>query len=745
MNHKILCKKYFFRKEREKGEICSAQNNLKAIPKNLCSRLLFTLLIMLSFSSCNSNSGEPISRISYPSADEVAKRFNNPPPEYSISFYWGWNGDVTEEVIKRDLDNFKSSNVQVVTLEPGYHMPNAYLSEGWFEDVKTAVQLAKERDMKVYLVDEGKYPSGFAGGKIVEEAPELCMKILTVDTTFALGGGEKVSLPLTDNIVSAAAFNQTNGKTQIVELNGHELNWSAPDGDWQLFLVKHIMRSSPTRSVNNPSGGKDRRHALIDYMDPRATGKFMEVTHEKYRYHMGEEFGETILGFRGDEPDYSISGVPYTPGIFGEFKKHKGYDVKPYIATLFSPNPTEEQKRVKADYWEVWSSLFANNFFKIQADWCESHDLDYLVHLNHEENMTGLIRSEGDYFKNMRTVQMPGIDAIWHQIWPGDANPVFPKYASSSAHMNGKLRSFTESFAAYDPRPGFDEAKWILNQQLVRGINMVEVMFVPASSKGESGMRGWLAREDFPAVAKYIQRCCYLLSHGVPAAQLAVLFPTTSIWLGDNETDKIAVEMMQGLLKTQNDFDVIDEYSLDSLLEIQNGSFINKSGQEYAAIIIPPIRAMSAKALSRLKEFEKAGGIVISIGNESVLSIGKTFLDAPEVDISFEVNEPSNRLTNRVIAALPKSDFILEKPCEYIKYTHRKWKGADLYFIFNEGEDSQDLNVTLSGKGKVQVWDAMSGKIKEIPYKEVDGKSVMVNLKIDAWQTAFIVVDKLKK
>ncbi len=526
-----------------------------------------------------------------------------------------------------------------------------------------------------------------------------------------------------------------------MELNGNEINWSAPEGDWQVFLAKHIMHSSPTRSVNNPSGGKDRRHALIDYMDAKATDKFMEVTHEKYKSHMGEEFGETILGFRGDEPDYSIRGVPYTPDIFTEFEKYKGYDVKPYIATLFAPNQTEEQKRVKADYWDVWSTLFANNFFKVQADWCESHHLDYLVHLNHEEDMTGLIRSEGDYFKDMRTVQMPGIDAIWHQIWPGEVNPVFPKYASSAAHLNGKLRSFTESFAAYRPQPDFNQAKWILDQQMVRGINMVEVMFVPASSRGKSGMRGWLAHEDFPEVAKYIQRCCYLLSQGVPAAQIAVLFPTTSVWLGENETDEAALEIMQGLLKTQNDFDVIDEYSLGSLMEIHNGSFVNKSGQEYAAIIIPPISAISEKALSRLNEYEKAGGKVISIGNESALAVGKTFLDASEVDISFAVNEPSKGLTNRVMEALPASDFILEKPCEFIKYTHRKWKDADLYFVFNEGEESQELNVTLSGKGKVQVWDAMSGQITEIPYKDIDGDSVMVALEIEAWQTAFIVVD----
>ncbi len=702
----------------------------------------FGLLVFMS--SCESSPEVSIKRISNPDAGEVAKQFENPPAEYSITFYWGWDGHVTEEVIARDLDEFKSKNVQVVTLEPGYNMRNSYLSDGWLEDVKTAVEMAKERGMKVYLVDEGKYPSGFAGGKIVNEVPELCMKILVQDTVIDVKGGENVSLNLADNVVSAAAYNKSGGETREVAIEKGKLNWSASDGDWELMLVKHIIQSSPTRSVNNPKRGKDRSHALIDYLDAEATGKFIEFTHENYKKYMGDEFGTTILGFRGDEPDYSIRGVPYTPEIFNEFQKLKGYDVQPYIATFFTPNLTEEQQRVKADYWDVWSTVFANNFFKVQADWCAASNVNYLVHLNHEEHMTGLIRSEGDFFKNMRSVQMPGVDAIWHQIWPGEVNPVFPKYASSSAHINGNLRSFTESFAAYNPRPDFDQAKWILNQQLVRGINMVEVMFVPASSRGESGIRGWLAHEDFPEVAKYIQRSCFLLSQGVPAAQIGVLFPTTSVWLGNNEIDTLALNIMQGLLQTQHDFDVLDEYSIDSTMIIQNGKFINKSGQEYSTIIVPPVKAISESVLLRLKDFEKSGGTVISLDNESVLAVNKTFKDAHKVSPEWKTNEPVGELNSSALKALPPSDFILNKPCKDIKYIHRKWNNADLYFLFNEGKNVQELDVTLSGKGKVQEWDAMTGQISEIPGKQIDGENVGVSFKLEPWQTKFIVVDGTK-
>ena len=703
---------------------------------------LFPLMFLLFFLPLCGFSSEPAIKINNTSVREVASQFENPPAEYSLTFYWGWDGNVTKEVMARDLDEFKSKNVQVVTLEPGYNMPNPYLSAGWFEDVKTAVSLAKERNMKLYLVDEGKYPSGFAGGKIASETPDLRMKVLAPDTVITLKQGEKLSIKLSDKIISAAAFNKITGESRVLEINNRILNWSAPEGEWQITLLKHVIQSSPTRSVNNPSGGKDSRHALIDYLDSKATNKFIEFTHENYKKYMGTEFGTTILGFRGDEPDYSTRGIPWTPNILSEFEKHKGYSVQPFLATFLSPTLTDEQKRVKADYWDVWSTLFADNFFKVQSDWCAANNLKYLVHLNHEENMTGLVRSEGDFYKDLRSVQMPGVDVIWHQIWPGEVNPIFPKYASSSSHLNGNPRSFTESFAAFRPQPDIKQAKWILDQQFVRGINMVEIMFVGASSKGESGMKGWFADQNFPELAKYIQRSSFLLSQGIPAASIAVLLPTTSIWLGANQTDSLTQNIMQGLLKMQHDFDVIDEYSIEYQMTIQNGSFINKSGQNYSAIIIPPVKSISKNVITRLKEFENSGGKVISVGNKSVLAVDKAFKNAPNVEFKWAINEPSEKLTNTILAALPVSDLKLEKPCEDIKYVHRRLKEADLYFIFNEGDKKQGFNVTLAGKGKVQIWDARSGKITESLVKAIGNESIETHLNLEPWETKFIVVGK---
>ena len=85
-------------------------------------------------------------------------------------------------------------------------------------------------------------------------------------------------------------------------------------------------------------------------------------------------------------------------------RQQKGYDLLPYLPLLFAPKMTDEAWRVKADYYaDVWSGMFRHTFFQVQAEWCAKNNLEYLVHLNHEEWMLrlaspeDLIRNEGDY------------------------------------------------------------------------------------------------------------------------------------------------------------------------------------------------------------------------------------------------------------------------------------------------------------------------------------------------------------
>ena len=100
------------------------------------------------------------------------------------------------------------------------------------------------------------------------------------------------------------------------------------------------------------------------------------------------------------------------------------------------------------------------------------------MHLNHEETMLALERSEGDYFRDNRYVEVPGIDNL-SQLVPDavhtpdgtwNINNNFPKLASSAAHLFGKPKVWAEEGGGV----GID-GKYQLDFQLVRGVNALQI------------------------------------------------------------------------------------------------------------------------------------------------------------------------------------------------------------------------------------------------------------------------------
>lgn len=61
--------------------------------------------------------------------------------------------------------------------------------------------------------------------------------------------------------------------------------------------------------------------------------------------------------------------------------------------------------------------IFTNTFFKQIYKWCEANGLKFVVHLNHEDMIEHLTKSEGQFFSHMKYVHIPAIDVIWRQIW----------------------------------------------------------------------------------------------------------------------------------------------------------------------------------------------------------------------------------------------------------------------------------------------------------------------------------------
>ena len=345
-----------------------------------------------------------------------------------------------------------------------------------------------------------------------------------------------------------------------------------------------------------------------------------------------------------------------------------------------------------------------------------------------------LVRSEGSFFRDMQYVQVPGIDSIWHQIWT-DTISDFPRLASSVAHVYGHPRAFTESFAAYRPEPDLPMVEYILNEQFVRGINLVETMYYPATSTpNRGGPAKYMQDRAYPALLAYVRRMSYLMSMGRPDANVALYLPSASMWLGNAASDTQFVSTERLLSEHQIDFDIVDEDFLRS------PDMTTRSGNTYRAVIIPDPEVLSAAMLARLQTFTRSGNKVLFIGNTPKLIANKTILDArPATPTDFswativpvtlpETPTPPAQpptvppapivVATEILAALKsitQQDATLDTPDTAVRLIHRKLKDAEVYLFFNESASATSHSVIFKTKPQhIEVWDPESGTVTPV-------------------------------
>ena len=240
-------------------------------------RLWVPAMVVLGMASVAAaqTSARPWQRLDMPTVEQVRGVWAAPPAEYGPEPYYGLNGQVMLETVQRDLDTIKSLGFHAVTVQSGYGSDRAYLSPEYFAFFKQFVAEAKKRDMRVWIVDDAGYPSGFAGGKFTTEHPELRMQALVVAKKVAVSAGTSFDESVTPETVAVTAVRASDGMTVQVPVKDGRTAWTATEGEWTVYVVEHAFRTSPTRSDTNPKRVKDGSQSLEDYLDPAATAQYL--------------------------------------------------------------------------------------------------------------------------------------------------------------------------------------------------------------------------------------------------------------------------------------------------------------------------------------------------------------------------------------------------------------------------------------------------------------------------------------
>jgi hypothetical protein len=649
--------------------------------------------------------------------------FRRPPVDFYPSVFWNWNDQMSPERIREQLKDLSDHQLPALCILPmprdfrpdntGNRLDVDYLSPEYFSRYKLAMDDAARLGMKAWLYDEGGWPSGSATGRVVKSDPNLGAQTLVVERR-PLAPGEKPVTPPD----ALAAFIE-NGKT------------------WTVVRIR-------------------RGNFQSDHLNPAATQRFIDLTHEAYRRSMPEYFGSMFKWAFTDEPaaTYFVPGeqMPWTGELPRIFREQKGYDLIESLSSLLSnpPPQTPEAKRVRIDFFDVWSRLFQQAYLFPIRDWCRRYGLISGGHFGGEDETMGSARyGYGHILRAMRGLDMPGVDTIWRQLYPGQRNHHFPRYAGSVARQEGRSLVLTESFCVYGNGLTLAEMKWLIDYQYVRGCNITMMGNYPAGTSGNlmSGERPHYGPMnplwDYqPLFQNYAARLGYMLSLGQGATEVGLYFPVRDFWAAApaksspeaQANDDVALE----LEKHQVDFDFVDDDLLQP--EAVSGGVLRAGKMSYPTLVFSLTHAMPARSAQTVARFVRGGGRLIAVAAlpETGPAEPRTFLQ--ELGMTPPPVGEERRVGKGSVIVVPldqlprwvRPTLAIELAGDSLRVTARRLPAGMIYLIANESETWVDATPKVPMRGTFQLCDPETGDITTAPRK----------LRLAPWGSACLLLDR---
>lgn len=180
------------------------------------------------------------------------------PGEYIFPFFWQHGED--HDTLAREIDAIQNSGICEFCVESRVH--EQFGEEKWWEDFGFLLEEARRRNMRVWLLDDKRFPTGYANNYI-ESHPKLRavrLRMVFRDYAGPVKDGALIPLPLEDpeeSIISAVAYRKEE-KGDLVTGEGIQLTdlmengiiwWDIPEGFYRVFYL--------IRTYNSPDKGKN--------------------------------------------------------------------------------------------------------------------------------------------------------------------------------------------------------------------------------------------------------------------------------------------------------------------------------------------------------------------------------------------------------------------------------------------------------------------------------------------------------
>ncbi len=600
---------------------------------------------------------------------DLRRLFADPPNEYRILPLLRMNDDIDPEELRWQIHSMKEQGCGgTFSYSERFlgGMPQRFLSDAWWQVVRWTAEACEKEGLQYWAYDEEDWPSGAAGGLLLEKHPELGWKYLQpaehqfdgpTQAEIAIGEGQLVAAlafqsdgngeraPRTPSAAVATAAPQSVRpasaphlaqirKDTITDLTdrvaGRRLTWPVPPGRWTVAVYTAVM----------PNIGWQNR-GYPDMMDPRTTAAFIDLVYKGHDDQVRKVPGARLFGFFLDEPSLSLANypagkiftwypaMPFSPALPQTFRKLYGYDWRTNIPLLYH-DAGPQTVRFRIHHWDACRHMYSENYFGSVYRFCDEHGQRSSGHVHVEENFQAHLSLQGgNILAHFRNMHIPGID--WIHPFENELPAVVPKYSSSVSHLLGRDRAWCESFAACGYGATLQQYRRIVNWEHVNGINMLIPICYKYSLRGPNRTRFYNPGisyqqpywDHFRAFADSEARLCVLTSGGGHVAQIALAYPSV-----DMQAHCWDEKLLQGRSLEYNalgdrlraagyDFDVLDDRAIVDESRVADGRLVTPT-ESFPVLIMPRTDAVRRETVARCLALARDGGTVLFVGSVPV-------------------------------------------------------------------------------------------------------------------------------
>ncbi len=702
-----------------------------------------------------------------PSYSKLLELFRRPTLAYSDFVTWFWEtGELDKERLTWQLEELKKKGVGGTWYYPRYldgeryGTQPAYFSEEWWEFFRHSVAEHERLGLEAWF-------SGWEGREYWQDLlrseraarPELEGRRLVIHEARSHSSrAMQLDVPTGETVLAAEAYRLDGERLDPASyqdlseaVQGQQIAWTAPDAGWLLAAVA----SQP--------------HDL-DYLNPHVAARYLEIYWQEHEERL-REFIPGTLSLYGQDELYVLNGnILYAPNLVERFKTEKGYDPAPHLVGLFHDIGGFTDK-IRCDYYEVMSAALEENLYRPLCAWHEERGMRYgTIATWGRQDMLGQTWHYGDFFRLMRWFHVTGNEDPGASL-PGERCFIDAKLSSSILHIYERERA---SMCVYwGSGWGMTQEQnlaWT-NENYAYGLNHYNQHGGLYNTLG--GWYEWVPPsihwrqpywEHWQTFVDYISRLSAVMSQGTHVADVALLYPLTTVhanWLrGDSFTsaaDDCAMttfSLARQIYEAGIDFDFVDDHLLSQAI-VRDGT-LEIAGIRFRAVLLPPLTTIRRGTLAKLREFYDGGGVIVAFrrlpaasqehGRDDpevrallrhIFGIASSEEAAHRSEAHSQARDSIYRRRNEqggqgiflpgqetartphaaqrgvdaaaVISAAIDRDVIASE--RNVFHTHQKIGELDVYFLYNVESVRRELTFTLRVRGAPEIWDCWSGEV----------------------------------